>query len=960
MPSARTVLALLLCFATSAFAQAAGSIKGQITSDEGDPLFGANVIVQGSTLSAPLNVTTDENGMYAAANLPDGAYRVSASFVGYETVTRSNVRISGGGEINLDFTLDVEVLYGDQIVVSASRRREKVLDAPASVAVVGTEEIQAQRGLSAADYIVGLAGVDNAQTGLFQANTVARGFNNVFSGTLLTPVDNRISRVPSLRFNAHHFIPVTNHDIDRVEVVLGPGSALYGPNSANGVMHIVTRSPFGSEGTSVSVMGGERDMRKISFRHAATSDIVGVKLSGQYFSGTDWEHEDPEEVRLRGRNPRDYDTSRISGELRLDVRPTEDFTGIFSTGFARINSIEMTGIGAGQADGWANYFLQGRVLFKDVFIQAFHNASDAGDTKLLRTNDPIVDTSSFTVLQAQHSLSVADRGRITYGVDGLFTRPNTDGTITGSNETRDDIDEFGAYVQGEINLNEQVTLLGAARLDDHNHVDERVFSPRGAVVVKPDPLQTFRLTYNRAFSTPSTSNFFLDLVQARDAFGTGRGFQPVLGFSPSFDVRAQGNEDGFTWSRDAGGVPTFRSPFAQVIGLSPSHQIGMNDARFSNVMWGVGRSAVMAAALPSLKQLANALITGQLTAAGVPAEQIPALAAAQVEVLAAGFQNIIPQTLPGLRNTLMVLNPSTSAFDPVPDLGASTIRDIEKIRPTITETYELGYKGIFGNRFALSADVYRTRTHDFVAPLRVETPNVFLDPAALSASLSAAVAQALQDPSAALLAAALGVLDMPEQGGNGNNTPVDEITRLFVAGTDNNGAAFIPFGTVSPLQASDPHAVMLAYRNFGDVDFYGFDVSFAYYADETWTFSGSYSHVNKDLFKNLAGIADIALNAPRNKFTLGATANMQDRGVRVGFRLRGRSGFPMNSGVYIGDVKSALVFDTNVRYELPSLITEGTVALVANASNMFNQKHREFVGAPEIGRLVSVGLTADF
>ena len=321
MPSARTVLALLLCFATSAFAQGAGSIKGQITSDEGDPLFGANVIVQGSTLSAPMNVTTDENGMYVAANLSDGAYRVSASFVGYETVTRSNVRISGGGEINLDFTLDVEVLYGDQIVVSASRRREKVLDAPASVAVVGTEEIQTQRGLSAADYIVGLAGVDNAQTGLFQANTVARGFNNVFSGTLLTLVDNRITRVPSLRFNAHHFIPITNHDVDRVEVVLGPGSALYGPNSANGVMHIITRSPFGSEGTSVSVMGGERDLRNLSFRHAATTESVGMKLSGQYFSGTDWEHEDPEEVRLRGRNPRDYDVSRLSGELRLDVGP---------------------------------------------------------------------------------------------------------------------------------------------------------------------------------------------------------------------------------------------------------------------------------------------------------------------------------------------------------------------------------------------------------------------------------------------------------------------------------------------------------------------------------------------------------------------------------------------------------------------------------------------------------------
>ena len=588
MSSVRSALALLLCLVTPAIAQGAGAIKGQITGEDGEPLFGANVIVQGSALSRPLTVVSEENGMYEAGNLPDGVYEISVSFVGYESVTRSNVRISDGGEVNLDFRLAVEVLYGDQIIVSASRRREKVLDAPASVAVVESEAVQTQRGLSAADYIVGLAGVDNAQTGLFQANTVARGFNNVFSGTLLTLVDNRITRVPSLRFNAHHFIPITNHDVDRVEVVLGPGSALYGPNSANGVMHIITRSPFGSEGTSVSVMGGERDLRNFSFRHAATTETVGMKLSGQYFSGTDWEHEDPEEVRLRGRNPRDYDVSRLSGELRLDVRPTEDLTGILSAGFARLNSIEMTGIGAGQADGWTNYSFQGRLLFKDFFIQAFHNSSDAKDTKLLRTNDPIVDKSSFTVLQAQHSLSVEDRHRVTYGVDGLFTRPNTGGTITGANETRDNTDEYGVYVQGESDLNQYLTVVAAARYDDHSHIDERVFSPRAAVVLKPDPLQTFRLTYNRAFGTPSTSNLFLDLVQAKDAFATGRAFAPVLGFSPSFDVRAQGTEDGFTFSRDASGVPYFRSPFAQVIGLSPSHQIGMNDARFSNVMWGIG------------------------------------------------------------------------------------------------------------------------------------------------------------------------------------------------------------------------------------------------------------------------------------------------------------------------------------------------------------------------------------
>ena len=147
MTSARTAVAFILFLVAPAIAQGTGSIKGTVTGADGDALYGANVIVQGASLDGPVKVVSDENGMYAVADLPDGVYDVSVSFVGYETVSRSNVRISDGGEVNLDFTLDVEVLYGEQIVVSASRRREKVLDAPASVGVVESEAVEAQRGL---------------------------------------------------------------------------------------------------------------------------------------------------------------------------------------------------------------------------------------------------------------------------------------------------------------------------------------------------------------------------------------------------------------------------------------------------------------------------------------------------------------------------------------------------------------------------------------------------------------------------------------------------------------------------------------------------------------------------------------------------------------------------------------------------------------------------------------------
>ena len=123
-----------------------------------------------------------------------------------------------------------------------------------------------------------------------------RGFNNIFSGSLLTLTDNRIARVPSLRVNAFNFIPTSNEDIERVEVVFGPGSALYGPNSASGVFHILTKSPFGSEGTQLSFGGGEHDVLNGSFRHASSiGDKVGFKISAQYYQGTDWENFEPNE-----------------------------------------------------------------------------------------------------------------------------------------------------------------------------------------------------------------------------------------------------------------------------------------------------------------------------------------------------------------------------------------------------------------------------------------------------------------------------------------------------------------------------------------------------------------------------------------------------------------------------------------------------------------------------------------
>ena len=940
-----SVMLLLLFSVWPAAAQETGSLAGRIAADDGMALFGASIVVGGDAINELRGTTSDGEGAFRVDGLPPGVYDVTASFLGYESVTMAAVAVRGGETTRLDIGLAATTLIGQQVVVSASRKQEKLLDAPASVSVVELDEIMNRPSLSVTDYIKDLGGVDQAKVGVSQSSTVIRGFNRTFTGSLLQMVDNRIARIASLRLNMGSSIPITSEDIQRIEVVRGPGSALYGPNSANGVMHIVTRSPIGSEGNSLAVYGGERSLRKATFRHASSVDEkIGFKVSGEYSKAREWEYNDPAEV-----SPRDADNERLLGEIRVDLRPTDDLSIIGSAGYSRIKAIQMTGQGAAQAVDWSTRFFQARTQYKGWFAQIFLNMNDAGETKLLRTNQPIVDTSRLTVMQLQHNFGLGDRQQFTYGADMLLTRPNTGNTTHGQFEDRDNLDEYGLYIQSETNLNDQVSLMLAGRLDEHSKNEDPVFSPRAALVFKPSTESTLRLTYNRAFGTPSSVHYFLDLIAGSDPFGLGMNFG-ALGLGPdrTIDLRTQGVNSQFTFRRGDNGLPMYRSPFAPVAGLPVDTYLPMNDPASTNLLWGVARGAVLAQLTPQLQGLATGAITQLLIARGLPAETAAQLAGQQAAQLAAAFPGVIPSALPGLTNSLGILDTGTGTFNPV---DPSSVRDIDPMRPSITETIEMGYKGVIGNKLVLTADFYRNKIHDFISSIHIVTPNVFLDPGPLSTALGAGIAQQLALPDNAQLAQIAAAIDDPALGlgGNGNGSPVDELAGIFT-GT----AASIPFGTVTPVEASDPNAVMLTYRNFGEVSYYGTDIGFSYYPSDVWNLSGSYSYINTNLFENVDGIDDIPLNAPRHKLSMAIGFKPSGTPLTLGARMRYRGPFEMADGVYVGDVESHSIVDLNASYVFSNL------TLSVEAGNLFNTEYQAFVGAPMIGRMVMAGLAVRF
>lgn len=885
------VFALGALAAATAAAQT-GTITGRVTDAEGGrPVVGATVRALVATGTAAAATMTNDEGQYRLSVSP-GTYTISVRRIGYGEAERRAVIVTAGSTTEADVTTSAVAIELNPTIVTATRTEEKALDAPAHTEVVTPTVIEERPTLTPVEQIRSVPGVDYAGTGIQGGNVVVRGFNNVFSGAMLTISDYRYATVPSLRVNTPYLMPTPNEDVGQIEVVLGPGAALYGPNAANGVMHILSRSPFESKGTTVSIGGGNRDILRGAVRHAgAVGERFGYKISAQVLRGDDWRFADRVEDSLRaqaiagGADPdtlrigrRDFDVERWGGEVRLDFRPTTSSEVILSGGRAFAGTaLEMTGIGTAQAKDWGYDYIQGRWRWNRLFVQAFLNTSDTKDTYLLRTGQGVIDKSRVIVGQVQHGLDLGDRLNFIYGVDYQKTDPRTLGTINGRNEDIDEISELGAYLQSEARLSDMFDFVVAGRVDDHSELEDPVFSPRAALVFRPDTGHTVRLTYNRAFNTPTTNNLFLDLVASRIPAG------PFT----LHEIRTLGvPASGFRFQRDcATGVGSLcmrQSPLlAQLSASDPS--------------------AVLAAEATRTWRGVMELLIAQ----GQPAtlRAIPQPTAAQI------------------RSRLEVLNLTTLGFD---TRAPEDVRDVDRLRPTITNTYELGYNGLIADRIRLAADVYFEKKNDFVGPLIVETPNIFYDTADTRAYLTPFVGAA----NARALAVAIGR---------------------------------IPVGTVTPTNSSltTDSDLVLTYRNFGDLDRWGADVVFEALVTDRWSINGSYSWVNKNFFprSEVGGISDVALNAPKNKATLGAAYREQPHGITVDVRGRWIGAFPMNSGVFIGDVDSYTVLDASVAYRFP--FAQNTI-LSVNVQNVFDDRHQEFIGAPELGRLILTQLQVTF
>jgi outer membrane receptor protein involved in Fe transport len=416
--------------------------------------------------------------------------------------------------------------YEETVVVSGSRAQEKLVNTPVTMTVIGTRQIENATSQNVAELLRTVPGLNITQTSARDINVTSRAPTGTLATGQLALLDGRSLYQDFFGFVMWDFLPVNLNEIKQIEVIRGPASAVWGANAVYGVINVITKTPREMQGTTATLglgtfarTGGEDagSLWYLSGTHAAAiNDRWAFKLSaGGYV-------QDPLS-RPTGRIPgspladgKDYPafvnsgTSQPKFDGRLDYDYEDGRRLSFTGGVSGTEGIMHSGIGPFDINS-GSLMSYGRVNFsrRTLHAAAFVQRLDGDATNLIargpsgafipfafKTNTVDVEMSDLHTFAARHVVS--------YG--GNLRRNTFDLSIAPQSENRT---EFGVYGQDEIFLSKYFRSTVGARVDRFDYLDSFVVSPRVAFLVKPRENQTLRVSYNRAYRSPSVINNFL-------------------------------------------------------------------------------------------------------------------------------------------------------------------------------------------------------------------------------------------------------------------------------------------------------------------------------------------------------------------------------------------------------------------------------------------------------------------
>ena len=550
----------ILCFFTLIFSaqtniepEGGSKISGVvIDKSTGDYLPFVNILLLGQGNSG---IETGVDGTFSFTDLDPGWYRVEASFLGYKKYSFDSILLQSNSSIELEIEMESSFVEVDEVVVTASRKPQVLVSAPVSVEIIKADQLRNQNVTTfdqAFDNVTGV-NVTRSSNANVQALSI-RGASEVAGGGIgnrvLLLIDGRPALSPESGGALWNLVPVNS--IERIEVVKGAYSSLFGSSAMGGVINVITKEPKNGYNTSVNLEYGfyEKAPSFTEFDRFNDFNSIQVSHSNRFNKGgymidfsrrQDDGHREKSGFSLYnfyGKYSYDFDNNkklRISANVNQihNDTPATWLSRRFAYSVAPHREDDFQDRKEYNADIYYSVIRNENLKYSSrlYFYQndsefSFNGDPDNDSTNVNIGTGQIVDESTVLAQRwgnvTQVDLTVNDSHYAIAGVDFNYDRivALPDFYLYGRHNAMN----VGVYLQDEYYASNKITITGGIRYDYYNIIDEfneSNFSPKLALVYNPTKNWSIRTLFAQAFRNPAIAERFIKFTQ-----GGGLTFRP--------------------------------------------------------------------------------------------------------------------------------------------------------------------------------------------------------------------------------------------------------------------------------------------------------------------------------------------------------------------------------------------------------------------------------------------------
>ena len=467
-----------------------------------------NVTLKGTTIGT----TTDESGHYFLKNLPEGTFTMEVATLGYKTETREVVT-KKGKTLEENFTIEEDMIALDGVVVSANRNETSRRMAPTLINVIDTRLFETTTSPTLAEGLNFQPGVrveNNCQNCGFQQVRI-NGLEGPYTQILIDsrPIFSALSGVYGLE-------QIPANMVERVEVMRGGGSALFGSSAIAGTINIITKEPLRNSGqlahTTMSIDGSMDHSTTLNASLVTDNRKAGLFIFGQnrqrqaYDANGD-SYSELCELHQQTVGFRSYVKTSIYSKLSFEYHHIEEYR-------RGGDSLDLPPHQANIAEQTEHSINGGGVKFDYFSPNEKHHLS-------LYASAQHIDRQSYYgagrdpyAYGATTDLTTVVGGQYVYNFDRCLFMPAafTGGVEYNRDALKDNMWGYGRELEQTVHIsslflqnewkNDQWSFLVGGRFDKHNLIDGLIFSPRANVRFNPSENINFRASYSAGFRAP--------------------------------------------------------------------------------------------------------------------------------------------------------------------------------------------------------------------------------------------------------------------------------------------------------------------------------------------------------------------------------------------------------------------------------------------------------------------------